>query len=87
MNDARSELGSGDSAIQIRKIGNSIGIVLPKEFVSRFDLREGDRLYPVQQPDGSLRLVPYDPKHAKAMDIARKMMREYRETFAALAKS
>jgi putative addiction module antidote len=86
MNDARRDLGLGASALQICKIGDSIGVALPKEFVTRFDLKEGDKLYPVQQPDGSLRLVPYNPKHAKAGEIARKMMREYRETFEALAK-
>ena len=86
MNDARSDLGLGDSALQICKIGDSIAVALPREFVTRFDLKEGDKLYPVQQPDGSLRLVPYNPKHARAMEIARRMMREYRETFEALAK-
>lgn len=80
MNDAPS------AALQICKIGDSVGVTLPREFVTRLDLKEGDKLYPVQQPDGSLRLVPYNPKHAKAMEIGRKMMREYRETFAALAK-
>lgn len=80
MNDAPS------AALQICKIGDSVGVALPREFVTRLDLKEGDKLYPVQQPDGSLRLVPYNPKHASAMEIGRKMMREYRETFAALAK-
>ena len=74
------------AALQICKIGDSVGVTLPREFVTRLGLQEGDKLFPVQQPDGSLRLVPYDPKHARAMEIARKMMREYRDTFAALAK-
>jgi hypothetical protein len=54
--------------------------------VARLNLKEGDKLYPVQQPDGSLRLVLYNPKHARAMEIASKMMDEYRDTFTALAK-
>jgi putative addiction module antidote len=86
MNDTRGDFELGSAALQICKIGDSVGVILPKEFIARFDLKEGDKLYPVQQPDGSLRLAPYNPKHARAMEIARKMMSEYRETFAALAK-
>jgi putative addiction module antidote len=86
MSDAGSKSELGSAALQIRRIGDSVGVLLPKEFIARLDLKEGDRLYPVQQPDGSLRLVPYDPKHARAMEIARNMMREYRDTFVALAK-
>jgi putative addiction module antidote len=86
MSDARDDSEMGNATLEICKIGDSIGVILPNALVARFDLKEGDKLYPVQQPDGSLRLVPYNPKHAQAMEIARKMMREYRETFAALAK-
>ena len=86
MNDTRSDIEMENAALQICKIGDSVGVILPKEFVARLDLKEGDKLYPVQQPDGSLRLAPYNPKHARAMEIARKRMREYRDTFTALAK-
>jgi putative addiction module antidote len=86
MNDHASDIQDEGATLQICKIGDSVGVVLPKEFVTRLNLKEGDKLYPVQQPDGSIRLAPYNPKHARAMEIARKMMREYRDTFAALAK-
>jgi putative addiction module antidote len=72
--------------LQIRKIGNSVGLILPKELLARLRLKEGDKLYPVDQPDGSFRLSPFDPKHAKTMEIARQIMDEYKDTFAALAK-
>jgi putative addiction module antidote len=72
--------------LQIRKIGNSVGVILPKELLARLNLKEGDKFYPVEQPDGSLRLSPFNPKHARTMGIARKILREYRDTFAALAK-
>jgi putative addiction module antidote len=75
-----------DTALQIRKIGNSVGVILPKELLARLNLKEGDKFYPVEQPDGSLRLTPFNPKHARTMEIARKIMHEYRDTFAALAK-
>jgi putative addiction module antidote len=86
MSDARNESEIESAALQICKIGDSVGVILPKELVARFNLKEGDRLYPIQQPDGSFRLAPYNPKHVRAMEIARKMMLEYRDTFAALAK-
>jgi bifunctional DNA-binding transcriptional regulator/antitoxin component of YhaV-PrlF toxin-antitoxin module len=54
--------------------------------LSQLNLKEGDTLYSVAQPDGSIWLTPHKPKHARAMEIARKMMREYRDTFTALAK-
>ena len=72
--------------LQVRRIGNSIGLILPKELLARLNLKEGDKFYPVEQPDGSLRLSPFNPKHARTMEIARQVMHEYRDTFAALAK-
>lgn len=86
MSEAAHDYKHEDTALQIRKIGNSVGVILPKELLAKFNLKEGDRFYPVEQPDGSLRLTPFNPKHARAMEIARKVMHEYRDTFAALAK-
>jgi putative addiction module antidote len=80
------DIKSDSSTLQVRKIGNSIGFILPKETAARLDLREGDRLFVVDQPDGSIRLTPFNPKHARTMEIAREIMHEYRDTFAALAK-
>jgi putative addiction module antidote len=82
MSDAEIE----NAALQICKIGDSAGLILPGELLSRLNLKEGDALYPVPQPDGSFLLTPHKPKHARAMEIARKMMHEYRDTFTALAK-
>ena len=87
MEEASREYKLEDTALQIRKIGNSVGVILPKELLARLNLKEGDKFYPVEQPDGSLRLSPFDPKHARTMEIARQVMHEYRDTFAALAKS
>jgi putative addiction module antidote len=86
LDEAARDYELEDTALQIRKIGNSVGVILPKELLARLNLKEGDRFYPVKQPDGSLRLSPFNPKHARTMEIARKIMHEYRDTFAALAK-
>jgi putative addiction module antidote len=86
MSEAPREFELEATALQIRKIGNSVGVILPKELLARLKLKEGDKFYPVEQPDGGLRLSPFNPKHARTMEIARKIMHEYRDTFAALAK-
>ena len=82
MSDAKIE----SAPLQIRKIGDSVGLILPSELLSRLNLKEGDTIYSVPQPDGTLLLTPRKPKHARAMEIARKVMHEYRDTFTALAK-
>ena len=72
--------------LQVRRIGNSIGLILPKDLLARLKLQEGDKLHVVEQTERGLKLSPYDPKHAKAMEIARRAFREYADTFKALAK-
>ena len=86
MNKPTPDLEIESTVLQIRKIGNSVGVILPKELLARLNLKEGDKFYPVEQPDGSLRLSPFNPKHARTMEIARHIMHEYRDTFAELAK-
>lgn len=56
--------------LQIKKIGNSTGAILPKELLARLKLAERDRLYVVEQTERGMKLSPYDPKHAKAMELA-----------------
>ncbi len=72
--------------LKIRKVGNSLGLVLPREAVSRLDLKENSRLYLSEAPGGSYRLTPYDPEFEKQMEIAEEGMRRYRNTLRALAK-
>ena len=72
--------------LQIRKIGNSVGLILPKELLARLKLQEGDKLHVIEQPERGIKLTPYDPKHAEAMDIARRSFRKYANTYKALAE-
>jgi putative addiction module antidote len=74
------------AVVQIRKIGNSVGLILPKELLARLKLKEGDKLHVVEQTERGIKLSPYDPKHDKAMEIARRAFRTYADTFKALAK-
>jgi len=54
MNEAPREYKLEDTALQIRKIGNSVGVILPKELLARLNLKEGDKLFPIEQPGGGL---------------------------------
>ena len=72
--------------LKIRKIGNSYGVVLPKEVLDHLKVQEGDKLFLVDTPDGGLKVTPHDPMHDKVVETAREVMREYRDTFKALAK-
>ena len=74
------------TVLQVRKIGNSVGVILPKELLARLRLKEGDKLHIVEQTERGLKLSPYDPHHAKAMELARRAFRDYADTFKALAK-
>lgn len=73
-------------SIEIRKIGNSVGVILPKELLARFNLKEGDKLFPVEQPNGGLLLSKHDPDFEKAMKVAREGMKRYHNALAELAK-
>ncbi|MDU6239460.1 MAG: AbrB/MazE/SpoVT family DNA-binding domain-containing protein [Bradyrhizobium sp.] len=72
--------------LQVRKIGNSIGLILPKEMVARLNLEEGDKLFPVEQPDGGIMLTPHDPDFERAMTVARRGMKRYHNALSELAK-
>jgi putative addiction module antidote len=72
--------------LQIKKIGNSVGLILPRELLARLKLKEGDKLHVVEQTERGLKLSPYDPTHAEAMEIARRSFRKYADTYKALAE-
>ena len=72
--------------VQLRKIGNSVGIILPKEMLVRLGLAEGDRFTVVRPPDREVKLVPHDALHARGMAVARRAFKDYADTFRELAK-
>jgi putative addiction module antidote len=74
------------ATVELKKIGNSSGVILPKEVMARLNLAVGDKFYATLTPDGGLRLTPYDPKFEKAMEVARRGMKVYRNALAELAK-
>jgi putative addiction module antidote len=72
--------------LEIKKIGNSDGVILPRELMQRLDLRRGQQLYVVELAGGGFQALPYDPDFEKTMEIADRTMDEYRDTMSALAK-
>ena len=72
--------------LKVRKIGNSLGVVLPKEAVSRLRAGEGDRLFLIEGPDGVYQLTPYDPSFEKKMEKTEQIIGRYRNTLHVLAK-
>jgi putative addiction module antidote len=76
----------GAAVVQLKKVGNSTGVILPKELMARLNLSVGDSFYATLTPEGGIRFTPYDPKFEKAMEVARRGMKVYRNALAELAK-
>ena len=73
------------TATKIIAIGNSAGIILPKETLARLNVQKGDTLYITEGAQG-IRLVPYDQEFATQMEAAREVMRENRDVLKRLAE-
>jgi len=71
--------------LKITKIGNSAGIILPKEVLARLRVGLGDEVYVSEAPDG-IRITAADPTFAEKMAVAEKIMREDRDILRELAK-
>lgn len=74
------------ATVEIKKIGNSSGFILPKEVMARLNLSVGDELYATLTPDGGIRFTPNNPDFEKAMEVARRGMKRYHNALAELAK-
>ena len=72
--------------LKVRKFGNSLGVVLPKEVIQRLQTAEGERLLLIEAPGGAYQLSPTDEELERQLKIAREGMVRYRKTLRALAK-
>jgi putative addiction module antidote len=70
---------------KIVAIGNSAGVILPKETLAHLNVQKGDTLYITEGPHG-IRLVPFDEEFARQMEAAREIMRENRDVLQRLAE-
>jgi putative addiction module antidote len=71
---------------KVRKIGNSLGIVLPKEAIAALKVKEGAKLYLTEAPEGKMEITPEEQDFAEAMAIAEDLMDRYRNALRELAK-
>jgi putative addiction module antidote len=72
--------------LKLRKVGNSVGVILPKEALAHLKLEEGDSVSVTEGPDGSLRLSPSKAEVTRQMDVVQDVMKRYRHTLRELAK-
>lgn len=73
-------------ALKIRKVGNSLGLVLPKEVVGRLGAGEGAEVFLVEGPNNTYRLTPFDPAFEQKMAKAEEIMARYRNALHVLSK-
>ncbi len=72
--------------LKVRKFGNSLGVILPKEVLQRLNTGEEKPLFLLEAADGSYRLTPFDPEFEKKMTKAEDIMERYKNTLHVLAK-
>ena len=73
------------ASVKVVAVGNSTGVILPKEVVQRLRVGKGDTLYLLETPNG-IELTPYDREFAAQMEIAERVMREDRDVLKKLAE-
>ena len=71
--------------LKLTQIGNSVGVVLPKEALARLKLGKGETVFLTEMPDGYA-LTPYDPGLEEEIKAGREFMHDFRDTFHQLAK-
>ncbi len=73
-------------ALKITQVGNSAGVLLPKEALAKLGVEKGDTLYLTEGAEGEMRLSAYDPGVAEEIALGEEFMDDYRDAFRALAK-
>ena len=72
-------------SLKLTKIGNSLGLILPKEVLARLKLAKGDAIFITEAPEG-YRITPHNPAFEAQMKAARKVMKHRRAVLRELAK-
>lgn len=71
--------------LKVTTVGNSVGVILPKEILERLRVKKGDSLYVIETKNG-IELTSYDPEFAKQVEVAERVMREDRDALKKLAQ-
>lgn len=73
------------TAVKVTTVGNSTGIILPKEILARLHIEKGDTLYVTETP-GGVQLTPYHEEFNRQIEIGERVMRKYRDALRKLAE-
>ena len=71
--------------LKLRKVGNSVALLVPKHVRQKMGVAEGDSVYLTETPEG-YKISPYDPEFGKQMELARKVQAKHRDALHELAK-
>lgn len=71
--------------LKLTQIGNSVGVILPKELLGKLGVGKGDTVYAIDTPDG-VRLSTADPEFEAQMEVARDVMKKWHNVLRELAK-
>ncbi|MGJ7519958.1 AbrB/MazE/SpoVT family DNA-binding domain-containing protein [Variovorax sp. LT1P1] len=74
------------SAIKLSQIGNSVGVILPKELLASMNVGKGDTVYATKAANGGINLTPYDEAFEHQIEAARRIMKKRRNVLRELAK-
>ena len=72
--------------LKVRKVGNSVGLILPKAALEHLKVAEGDLIYATEASDGTLRLSATSAEFERQMEVVQSVMKRYRNTLRELAK-
>jgi putative addiction module antidote len=72
--------------LKLRKVGNSVGVILPKEALARLNANDGDAVYLTESTDGGFRITANNPEFARTMKVVEDLSRRYRHALKELAK-
>jgi len=81
MSEAPKYVPPEDNALNIRKIGNTLTLVLPKDMMARLHLKAGDRLVVAEQAGSSAPVAHHDDKHKHVLNASRKSMEDFKQRF------
>ena len=73
------------SVLKITTVGNSVGVILPKDILTKLRVAKGDQLHVTETSNG-IELAPFDPELAEQMEVAHKVMRKHRDVLKKLAE-
>jgi antitoxin component of MazEF toxin-antitoxin module len=81
MSEAPKYVPPADQALHIRKIGNTLTLILPRDVMARLHLKEGDRLVVAEQEDATALVAHHDDKHKHVFNVSRKSMDDFKQKF------